>query len=184
MLQLQYLSLPLHCLSFLTPSVYFISILYTFSYSPHILYAISSTSITPLPFLLLPDVLKLMFTLPFFLPPTSCSYLRLCKEKLDLRPAATAAAPSSPMAFNLRLHHIIEMETHTYICIDAKSGYEPHAYKLSLHVPGLTQVHTNTIHSYLSVCRVWLTVSASPRATPPPAPIPFLFRLQLKTHTQ
>ena len=49
------------------------------------------------------------------LPPTSCTYLKLCKEWLDLRPAATATAPLSPMVFLLRLHYIIQSETHTHM---------------------------------------------------------------------
>ena len=47
-----------------------------------------------------------------------------------------------------------------------------------------SQSHTNNSHSYLSVCNVWLTVRASPRATPPSTPILFLLRLQLKTHNK
>ena len=58
--------------------------------------------------------IALVLTLPYSLPPTSCSYLRLCKEWLDLRPAANDAAPLSPMVFLSRLHYIIELETHTY----------------------------------------------------------------------
>ena len=58
-----------------------------------------------------------LFTLPLSLPHTSCSYLRLCKEWLDLRPAATAAAPLSSMVFFSRLHYIIQTDTHirTYV---------------------------------------------------------------------
>ena len=77
----------------------------------------------PLPTSPLPPCFSLLPP-PSFLPSTHpsiylsllrYSYLRLCREWLDLRPAATATAPLSPMVFLLRLHYIIQSETHTHI---------------------------------------------------------------------
>ena len=46
--------------------------------------------------------LILYFSLNYIHP--HCSYLRLCKEWFNARPAATAAVTLSPIALHLRLH--------------------------------------------------------------------------------
>ena len=78
---------------------------------------------------------------------------------------------------------MFQSETHT--CTDEEDGYESHAHMYGQHAQSMvSQAHINNSYSYLSVCNVWLTVRASPRATPPSAPISFENRLQLETHIQ
>ena len=90
--------------------------LITTSYSSHnMLHFLLPYSHTSSIFCSITRCIRLVFTLPLSLPPTTCSYLRLCKEWLDLRPAATAATPLSPMVLPSRLHYIIQSETHTHM---------------------------------------------------------------------
>ena len=83
---------------------------------------------------------RLVFTLPFSLSPTSCSYLRLCKEWLDLRLAATDAAPLSPMTFSSRLHYIIQSE-HIYVLMKRLNMNHMLTCMETCTVHGLTSIH-------------------------------------------
>ena len=66
---------------------------------------------------------------------------------------------------------------------DEDAGYETHAHMYGQLQRSWTNKHT-LIAMYLSVRNVWLTVRASPRATPPSVPILFRSRLQLETDVQ
>ena len=55
---------------------------------------------------------------------------------------------------------------------DEEDGYESHAHMYGQHAQSMvSHAHINNSYSYLSVCNVWFTVRAPPRATPPSAPI-------------